>query len=171
MPDIADIYKAHAPAVYWSAYSMTHNDSTAMDIMQSVFLKAIEHEKTLNCLAPAQVKSWLFTSTRNACIDNIRKHKRELLTDEAVEFEARDASTLPEASAITKEVCEAVYTAVDQLPEKYRQPILLYYFAQMQQNEIAAYLDINESTLRSLMKRAKAKLMIIMQEGGVLCNG
>lgn len=168
MPEVAELYKSHATAIYWSAYSMTHNEQTAMDIMQSVFLRALEHAPTLGCLAPGQARSWLFTTARNASIDLIRKQKHEFLTEEEPLLPATDEATMPEAAAINGAQRQEIYTAIEALPEKYRQPILLYYFAGMQQSEIAAYLEINESTLRSLMRRGKAKLLFTLQEGGML---
>lgn len=168
MPKIAELYQQHAASVYWSAYSITHNDSTAMDIMQSVFLRALEHEGTVSCLAPAQARGWLFTTARNASIDLIRKRKHELIAEDLPEPETADEATLPEPAVLSDETRRAVYAAVDSLPEKYRMPILLYYFAEMQQSEIAAYLELNGSTLRSLLRRAKAQLAKTLQEGGVL---
>lgn len=168
MPEVAELYNLHASAIYWSAYSITHNEHTAMDIMQSVFVRALEHAPTLGCLAPAQARSWLFTAARNASIDVFRKQKHEFPAEEPPILPATDEATLPEAAAISSAQRQEIYTAIDTLPEKYRQPILLYYFAGMQQNEIAAYLELNESTLRSLMRRAKAKLLSALQEGGVL---
>lgn len=170
MPKVADLYQSHASAIYWAAYSITHNEHTAMDIMQSVFVRALEHTGTLSCLAPGQARSWLFTTARNASIDAIRKQKREFPTEEEFALPTLDESTLPEAAAITAAQREAICAAIDTLPEKYRQPILLYYFAGMPQSEIAAYLELNDSTLRSLLHRAKAKLLHCLEEGGALLD-
>ncbi|MDL2235080.1 sigma-70 family RNA polymerase sigma factor [Christensenellaceae bacterium OttesenSCG-928-L17] len=171
MPEIAEIYEAHARAVYWSAYSMLRDESAAMDTMQTVFLRALEHEATLRCLAPMQAKSWLFTAARNASVDYIRKSGREVVTNTPPEEEAQSTFVMPEAFVVTEEMRGEVYAAVNNLPDQYRQPVLLYYFAHMQQHEIAEYLNINASTVRTRLKRAKARLyreMQHMQEGGAL---
>lgn len=168
MPSIAEIYQAHASSVYWSAYSITHNESTALDVMQSVFVRALEHERTLISLAEGQQKAWLYTATRNASIDQIRKQRREVALEEPTILEAEDDAALPEDFAVTKEMRETVAAAVDRLPEPYRQPILLYYFADMKHNEIATYLGEKDSTIRTRIKRAKARLYKILQEGGEL---
>ena len=169
MPEIADIYQAHAHAIYWSALSMLRDEHSAMDTMQSVFLRALEHEATLRCLAPGQVKSWLYTTTRNACVDAVRKSAREFTADDDILFDnPQELFTMPEDFVIDSETRLAVYTALKHLPDMYRQPMLLYYFAQMQQQEIADYLNINAATVRTRIRRAKAQLYKIMQEGGVL---
>lgn len=165
---IADLYKLHASAVYWAAFGVLHDESTAMDVMQTVFVRALEHEATLAMLAPAQARAWLFKAAKHASIDLIRKQKREILTEEPEETQSQDVFDMPEDVTINNETRAYIRVAIGQLPEKYRQPIVLYYFAHMQQNEIAQYLDINDSTLRTRLKRAKTRLYEAMREGGVL---
>lgn len=166
MSDIAEIYSTYAPAVYWAAYSITHDEATALDVMQSVFLRALEHKRTLACLNGPQARAWLLTTAKNAGIDVIRKQRREVLQEDSALFEGSDGGAMPEEALLGKEQRAMLRAAIDELPETYRRPVLLYYFAHMQHNEIAQYLDENPSTIRSRIKRAKARLLKTLQEGG-----
>ncbi|HOR13615.1 MAG TPA: sigma-70 family RNA polymerase sigma factor, partial [Clostridia bacterium] len=72
--------------------------------------------------------------------------------------------TLLERSETSTEVQKAVAA----LPKKYREPIMLYYFAELDYKKIAALLQMNEGTLKSRMSRGRELIKKQLQKGGGL---
>lgn len=163
------LYRLHASAVYWVAYGLLHDRDEAMDITQTVFVRAIRHAGKLDTLLPHQQKAWLIHAAKNASIDVLRAQRREMLIVEPLDEErAYDYSALPDVEFIRSEQRKAIAALVDTLPEAYWQPILLFYFAELEQREIAEMLSLNESTLRSRLYRAKAMLLSAIEKEGIL---
>ena len=101
--DFESIYADYSRMVYWAAYGVLKNESDAMDASQNVFLRVIKHQKKLETMEDAQLKSWLYRVTVNLCLDGKRKLKREVLADELPEMPVSDVSVLPEAAALDAE--------------------------------------------------------------------
>jgi RNA polymerase sigma-70 factor (ECF subfamily) len=152
--------------VYWTAYSVSKNHHTAMDTVQNVFLRVLKHLAKLEEMTDAQLKGWLYRVTVNSGVDRIRKEKREVLSCDPDSGAAVSADELPEAAALSREQREAVKAGVDSLPEHYRQPILMYYFAEMSYTEISELLGVSEGTLKSRMSRARNILARSLAKAG-----
>lgn len=56
------------------AFSLTHNQEEAKDLVQETFLKAILHQKAYQ--KDTNLRAWLFTIMKNSFINNYRKNKR-----------------------------------------------------------------------------------------------
>lgn len=167
LADFEAIYRGRFAEVYWTAYAILKNAEAARDAAQTVFLRALRHEKTVLGLEDRQLKLWLFRAARNACIDEIRRIRRAPVWEDTAE-NLPDTAPLPEVCLERRETRERVFVLVEALPDAYRRPILLYYFAEMPQKEIAHVLGLPESTLRSQLRRAKALLYRALEEGGEL---
>jgi RNA polymerase sigma-70 factor (ECF subfamily) len=137
-----------------------------MDTVQNVFLRVLKHLAKLEEMTDAQLKGWLYRVTVNSGVDRIRKEKREVLSCDPDSGAAVSADELPEAAALSREQREAVKAGVDSLPEHYRQPILMYYFAEMSYTEISELLGVSEGTLKSRMSRARNILARSLAKAG-----
>ena len=115
--DFESIYADYSRMVYWAAYGVLKNENDAMDASQNVFLRVMKHQKKLETMEDAQLKSWLYRVTVNLCLDGKRKLKREVLADELPEMPVSDVSVLPEAAALDAETREALHRALRELPE------------------------------------------------------
>ena len=153
------LYARHAAMVYWTAYGISSNRDTAAEVVQSVFLKALEHWALVGNLAPMQARAWLLRVARNGAIDRLRRDRREI-TVEAIPEEAIPA----EQSLLVREREDAVWDAVRALPPIYRDPVVLHYFAGLTQKEVAAALRLPGGTLRARLARARAMLADALSE-------
>lgn len=100
---IEAIYRDNCKMVYWAAYSVLKRESDAMDIAQSVFLRAIKNIDKLNTMEDGQVKAWLYRVAVNLCYDAGRRLKREIPAEELPEPNTDREYELPEASAISRD--------------------------------------------------------------------
>ncbi len=160
------IYEAYSKMVYWSAFGIVKDRETAADVMQTVFLRALKHRHKLDTLADPQLKAWLYRASVNLAIDRTRRDKRTVAIDETGLNEQADPSEKPEDTAISRDEARRVRDAVAALPEHYREPIMLYYFAQMGYHDIAALLNVSEGTLKSRMSRGREMLAKTLTKAG-----
>ena len=126
--------------------------------MQDAFLRCLEKGPEFE--RPAHEKAWLLRVTVNGCKSRLRspwRRHREL--DEAV-----SVSGQPGWDAALGEK-NAVMEAVMSLPEKYREVIHLFYYEDYSVAQIGRILKKNESTVRSLLYRARKMLKEYMKEG------
>lgn len=151
--------------VYWAAYGVVKNESDAMDVSQNVFLRVMKHQKKLETMEDAQLKSWLYRVTVNLCLDGKRKLKREVLADELPETPVSDTGALPEAAALDAEARETLSRAVAALPDVYRETVTLHFFSELRYEEIAKLMGVSEGTVKSRMSRAKERLLDLLKGG------
>ena len=143
---------------------MLGNYEDAVDLSQDVFLKAYSALGSYRPQYP--FAAWLFRIARNAAIDEIRK--RRLLTvslDAPVEFEDGSAGREvesegrnPQDSYLGLEFADRVSTAINGLPEKYREPIVLRHAAELSYEEIAEALELPLGTVKTRIFRARDAL-------------
>jgi RNA polymerase sigma-70 factor (ECF subfamily) len=113
-------------------------------------------------------RRWLLAITANHCIDRLRRRgvEKRLFdpgTSELEELAADGGSALDEV--VQRREQSAVRDAVDRLPEKYRAPLVLRYFADLDYDSIAAELDLSRSQVATLLYRAKQRLRASLQAG------
>ncbi|MDR0271515.1 sigma-70 family RNA polymerase sigma factor [Paenibacillus sp.] len=145
----------HKENVYRLAYSYVKNKEDALDIVQESIYKAmtnIEHLKDLDA-----VKSWFYRIVVNTSLDFLRRNKKvHPMDQEMIETYAPGA--------------EDVYTdidlkrSLDDLPEKYRNVIVLRYFEDMKIDEVAAVLGENVNTIKTRLYQALQLLRVKMKD-------
>ncbi|MDL2235538.1 sigma-70 family RNA polymerase sigma factor [Christensenellaceae bacterium OttesenSCG-928-L17] len=159
------LYETHAKTVYWAAFKVVHNREAAADIMQNVFLRAHKHLATLTDMNEAQCRAWLYRTAVNAAIDTIRREKHTLPMEDMGVLPADNAAG-PEEAAERNELRERVREALDTLPEKYKEALTLYYFAELDYKQISALLNTSEGTLKARMSRGRALMEKALRKGG-----
>jgi len=165
MRDFDALYGAHAKTVYWAAYGVTKSAHLAEEAVQNVFLRAFRHMEQLSELSDAQCRAWLYRAAVNSGIDSLRRGKRLVMAEDAG-VEERDTAPGPEEQAVNEEQRRMVRAVVEALPEKYREPVLLYYFAEMDYHGMSELLGLSEGTIKSRMSRARELLKKELMKGG-----
>lgn len=136
------------------AYTYLKNIADAEDVVQEVFLKIVECMPEFN--DKIHEKAWIVRATINLCKNKLKLFWNRKIDplDEIKEISATD--DYDENSDVLK--------AVLGLPEKYRTVVHLYYYEQYSTLEIARLINKNESTVRSILHRAKEKLKSVLKE-------
>lgn len=128
------------------------DSALAQDVVQETFIKAYKNMDSFRNAHEGSEKAWLTRIAVNLCRDQQRT-KWFRFVDRSVSFDM-----LPERGSEPEETHVELYTAVTQLPAKYREVILLHYYQDMQVNEIAAALGLNVSSVYRRLDRARQKL-------------
>lgn len=127
------------------------DERDAEDILQDVFLRVHNH---LCCLPPPEkMDSWIFQVARNLIIDHYRKRRQlvELPPDLAVEYEPAE----PDAEAT---LAGSLKEMIDELPEPYREALLLTEYEGLSQVDLSRRLGISVPGAKSRVQRAREKL-------------
>ena len=144
---IAALVDQYAGALYRVAYSVLRNSTDAEDAVQETFLRVLRHRDGLAEVRDHRV--WLIRIVWNIVLDRKRRAKTRPETDDVSEL----ARVLPSTAAAEHHA--NVLTCVEQLPAKEREVLLLSAFEELTSVEIAAVLDITESSVRSRLFRAR----------------
>ena len=105
--------------------------------------------------------AWIGAIATNYCIDLLRRRQRwgRLFSDEpSATEEFPDPQEHGAAPLITAHDATAVGRAVEALPEKYRVPLVLAYYADASYEEIATTLGVTRNHVGVLLLRAKQRL-------------
>ena len=163
-----DIIDRYSGKVYSTAYSYTHSQEEAKDLVQEILIKTYNSLSSFK--ADAKFSTWLYRIAVNTCIDWSRKKKSKAVMT-AISFEDTDILEIiisdtegPEELLQRQENKEAVRNAVDGLPEIYKTVLILYYFEELQVQEICSILDIPRKTIETRLYRAKKILKSILSQ-------
>ncbi|MCD6201051.1 MAG: RNA polymerase sigma-70 factor [Bacteroidales bacterium] len=144
------------------ALKYTGDMDTAKEIVHTVFLNLWEKKDTMDPASP--VKSYLFTSVRNRCLNHLRdqrKFRKDALFDITVEMAAAETSS---SYLETAELQQQINAALDQLPEKCRQVFELKRFEGLKYKDIAEDLGISVKTVEAQMSKALKILREYLQD-------
>jgi RNA polymerase sigma factor (sigma-70 family) len=145
--------------VFAQAYHMLRNRADAEDVTQEAFVR-------LWRIAPewkqdqAQVTTWLYRVVANLCTDRLRKMRMAAL-DEAQE----PADPNPSAGRRLQEQTrvDALYRALDDLPDRQRQAVSMRHLDGLANPEIASEMQLSVEAVESLIARGKQKLKALLK--------
>jgi RNA polymerase sigma factor (sigma-70 family) len=131
--------------------ALLRDRAEAEDAAQQTFLSA--HRALMNGSNPREPAAWLATIARNECWSRIRTRMREPLAAE--EVGAVSSANDPLNEAIRRADLRALWLAIEELPHKQRDALLLREFGGMSYGELAAALAVSGSAVESLLFRAR----------------
>jgi RNA polymerase sigma-70 factor (ECF subfamily) len=154
------LIEAYQTPVYNLAYRMLNNSGEAEEAAQEAFIRAYTR---LDSYKPAhKFSTWMLSITSNYCIDLIRKRRALLLSiDEPLPAHPAlqsEKSKGPESQMVMSEQQEMVQELLQELPEDYRQTVVLRYWYEMSYDEIAEVMNTTVSAIKSRLFRARRLL-------------
>jgi RNA polymerase sigma-70 factor (ECF subfamily) len=149
----------HGNDIFRYAYSLLGNSADAEDATQEVLLRLWNHLPRINLF---KVRAWLVRTTRNYCLDQIRRrsHPAEgaALDDEVAEDRPDDLAVDPSSAADSHLRLEQAHGALLKLPEILRSVFVLYEVNGLRYREIAVALGIPINTVKVNLLRARKRL-------------
>jgi RNA polymerase sigma-70 factor (ECF subfamily) len=162
-PDIATLVRDFNGLLYRVAYSIVRNPSEAEDIVQETFLRVVEHRGKLSAIRT--MRPWLIRICWNLALDRKRRIRPDQMDDTfAAELVSRELGA--EAHLLASRDVAAVLHALDRLPAAEKQCLLLAAMEELSTAEIAAVMGRSESSIRSLIFRARTHLKDRLGKGG-----
>lgn len=154
-PDLTVLVRDYSGLLYRVALSLLHNPAEAEDVVQDVFVRVLQRKHELTSIL--DMRPWLVRIAWNLALDRTRRVRPQQI-DEAfaasmVSAEVPADQALAEANRIHR-----VLAAMETLPKHERQALLLSAMEELSTAEIGAVLGKSESSVRSLLFRARARL-------------
>ena len=133
------------------------------DLAQDVFLKAIRALPGFELQGTAKLSSWLLTLATRTAVDRMRKHS---VRSEILGLETPDAITLetPEIEVQRKRLGRAIEQTAGTLSDEQRTAFVLHEFHGFSMRDIPHALSIPESTVKTRLHRARARLSKALQQ-------
>lgn len=151
-----NLVNAYSPWLYRYAYWLSGEKSAAEDLVQETFLRAWRFLDSLKDEASA--KSWLTTILRR---ENARKYERKQLQYSDVDMDSISSQT---TEFDARPEVYALRIALKNLPQKYRDPLVLQVLEGYSLQEIADIFDLPRNTVATRLHRARQKLRAVLQD-------
>jgi RNA polymerase sigma-70 factor (ECF subfamily) len=158
----------HLAAVRGRIRGMTRCTSDADDIMQEVQLKIWRRLESYR--SEASFRTWMTRVAINEALQFYRKANRLPLVHESTELtELTSPSESPLQACVRAELTERLKAAVERLPAKYKQVVVLHNLQELSLQETAQELQATTPAVKTQLFRAKAALSkaLLRESGGL----
>ena len=158
------LLKKYRNLVYSVMVRMVRNPQEAEDLTQEAFIKAFGALQSFN--EEYAFSTWLMKIASNNCIDFLRKKKLRTQSidepvkykDESLQFELQDHEPTPERNMLNTERSRMINDAIEALPKRYREVIVLRHKEEKSYEEIAELLHLPLGTVKARIFRAREML-------------
>jgi RNA polymerase sigma-70 factor (ECF subfamily) len=164
----AELFRSYQPAVRRLCRRILGDDAAAEDATSEAFLRV---QKALGgydasrpfrpWLLSVAARPWLLSVAANHCIDVLRRRATEKRLFEEHDFataDLRDSGPSPLHQAMRAQERARILSAIDALPVKFRLPLVLRHFAELEYEAIAGLLGISRNQVGTLLLRARRRL-------------
>ena len=161
--DFDRIFIPHMDAAYSLARWLVRNDHDAQDVVQEAYLRAIRFAPGFRGGDP---RAWILAIVRNTAFTWLRRNRG---ADPPTEFDEQvhGGSTEEhglEADAVRKADAATIRDALEQLPDEFREVIVMRDIEDLSYKEIASAVDVPIGTVMSRLARARGKLARSLKE-------
>jgi RNA polymerase sigma-70 factor, ECF subfamily len=152
----------HIDDVYTLARYLLHDVDDADDAVQECYLRALRYFDTFR---GTEIKPWLFAILRNVCRGEFARRSRATLAMDDTTDDTEDAVPLwqeeqasPETEMLHQRDTEAIRRLVAELPDPFREAIVLREVNDLSYSEIADVVGVPIGTVMSRLARARSML-------------
>lgn len=152
--------------VHGYAAMMLRDGVEAQDIAQEALVRLWRNRDEVD---PSLAGAWLLRTTRNLCVDRLRRRIVRAEVEDGPEVIERHGSTEPDPERLTgsSEAGRAVLRALGELSEADRSVVVLREIQGLPYEEIAATLGVPLGTLKARLHRARERLRAELVRVGV----
>ncbi|MBD0384374.1 RNA polymerase sigma factor [Paenibacillus sp. WST5] len=157
---LLDLMANYGNDVWNFAYFLTRSSDAADDLSQDVFLSV--YDRIYSFRGECTMKSWILTITRNKSLNYLKKQLiRKILPVKTVPHGGTVQSA--ESQLFDRMETKRIWSAVIQLPRKFREVVILDAHYGLTDKEIAELLNISQGTVKSRLHRARTKITVILE--------
>lgn len=146
------LFQFYYPGLVIYATQFAVDRLQAEDIVQNLFVRLWEKRQRVQLVG--SLKSYLFTSVRNSCLNTLKHQKVENKYVEQL-YDLSEKNLLYQPNLyIASELQEIILGAIDKLPERCREVFVMSRLEQMKNDEIAEKLDLSKRTVETHISHA-----------------
>ncbi|PSL45681.1 RNA polymerase sigma-70 factor (ECF subfamily) [Chitinophaga niastensis] len=158
---LTDLFKFYYPQLCLFAARLITNEPAAEEIAEETFMKFWQRRDNFETIQ--NIKAFLYITTRNSCMDYLRKAVREEHSLKQLTYITReDDDEFMQTSIIHSEVLGEIYREIEQLPPKCKQIFKLSFIEGMKNQEIADHLGLALPTVKNQKTRAVCLLKTVL---------
>jgi RNA polymerase sigma-70 factor (ECF subfamily) len=160
------LIERYGERIFRLARRMTNNDADAEDAMQNTLIKILKNAGAYR--GESDPMGWIYRITLNEAREIHRKHKRRpavSLDSLPIDFDesnhptgVHDFSRRPDKDAMAGEVDAQIRKAIDELPDGYREAVVLHDLEGVPYAEAAKLLDLSLGGFKTRLHRARLHL-------------
>lgn len=161
-----ELLRRHYDRIYAICRRIAGNDADAADATQEALMAIVRGVAKFD--NRAAFSTWSYRVATNACLDELRRRKRRPTPALVDEHDGWADQNIDDHSPDFDEqlvVRDELQTALNQLPEEFRAPVVLRDCGGLDYAEIAETLGIPPGTVRSRIARGRTKLAELMDQG------
>ncbi len=160
MTEFEVIYKEYYQRVFAFLYRLCDHHDLAEELTQETFYQAFTsmHRYQGN----SEIFTWLASIAKHCYYKHLKKHKQNLQSinsDLAADLLCTPDADDPELALQRKDNIEMVRRIINEMPEKYREVIILRIYAELPFSQVAKAMHITENSAKVLYFRAKKMVM------------
>ncbi|MBQ5491890.1 MAG: RNA polymerase sigma factor [Treponema sp.] len=163
--DFRTVYNATYQLLFKVAYRVVNDEEAAEDLVHDSLIKA--NEKALVFPSLDDAKYWLIRVVKNASLNYAKRKLREAKAYHKALYEGRQHMDSGETDLLKDEAIEKAREALDQLPAKLKEVLVLREYGEMNYREIGKVLGITEGNVKVRVFRAREQLSKLIGEEDV----
>src|ERR1700723_587740 len=160
--DLAAIVDAYSTLLFRVAHSVLRSRSEAEDVVQDVFIRLLEHRRSLSTVRDMRV--WLIRIAWNLALDRRRRIRPEQFDEGFAEGLVAKNQPVDQVLNEARRM-RAVLRELEKLPRAERDVLLLGAIEEWGTAEMAEVLGRSESAVRALLFRARTRLRERLERG------
>ncbi len=144
-----EIYREYYPVLVAYANKYVHDFELAREVVQELFIHL--YEKNDSIYIKTNLRSYLFQSVYNRCLNELRKKKTEHLSGDTI---IADWSMEADHNIETAEFEYLIFTLIEKLPDACKQIFRMSRFENLKNDEIAEKLRLSKRTVETQISKA-----------------
>ncbi len=157
-----------AGRIHRVALTFLKSDTDAEDVVQEVLIKLWNHQHKLSEIR--NVEAFAVSITRNLCIDKLRSYRYRNQVGELDEYSLEGTSTSPEGIVSENQLRGILKSCINELSAREQEVYRLREFEQLEFREIESILEIDQTTVRVTLSRARKKVQTLFFQKTGLSN-
>ncbi|MEC5127602.1 sigma-70 family RNA polymerase sigma factor [Verrucomicrobiales bacterium BCK34] len=155
--DFTELVKLHHRDLLVYARALSHDSTTAADLVQDAFVVAFDKVKTFD--VTRDFATWMRGIIRNKWREWLRKNQKYELTDDLLaQIDADIASWQNQRLNDSNSIFDSLDQGLKRLPDTLRDAVIAFYYEGRNGDEIAEHLDIEPAAVRKRLQRARSIL-------------
>ena len=159
-----EIYNDNKNILYNCAYSILRDEPSAEDAVQDAFVSLARNFEKTKQMERNQIRGYMIIIVRNAAFKLYNKRKREVAAEDIYADEA-DTSDMT-LDVENKELAQTLFEMIKKLDSKYGDVIMLKYYHDMHDKDIADSLGLTVENVKVRLHRGRIALKKMLKEGG-----
>lgn len=158
--DFKVIYSECMSLLFKISWRIVNDEEVAEDLAHDSLIKA--NEKNLVFPSLDDAKFWLIRVVKNASLNYVKKKERERKAYEKVLYEDHRKIDSGETEVLKSESVKKTQEALDKLPPKLKEVLVLREYGELNYKEIGKVLGITEGNVKIRIFRAREQLLKIL---------